>query len=288
MKPFTRTALLPILLTLAACSSEEKEKTPITSASEQALLPAAFESDGETAFENTGDNCRNFMVIAPVLEENARKFVPKEFTLVQPPLAFVEMAECEGGSINGVDSGPFAIGEAAVFITPPDGSAVPPVIGNQAIYLLWQLDTNAELARLKRNAGFFGEVVSGIELNISENQLLPGLPSITKFGTAKIPYKLSPYEFTATLTPESPEIPPLINDLWHAGSKGTVHTHNGVFVTTKVMVGMGSVTVKKDTVLHELFGSTAVTGFAISGLGSFVNTTELRPDIASTKPDTAP
>lgn len=250
------------------------------------LASAACDSSGDRAesaatdevlFVNTGDNCRNFLIIAPVTEENARKFVPAEFTLTQPPTAFVELADCPAGSINGVASGPFRIAEAAVFITPPDGDSFPPVVGaNSAIYLLWQLDSNAELSRLKREAGFFGELVPGIELNVSTGTL-----PITASGFANVPYTFSPYQLSATLTPDSPQAVPLPNGLWHVGPKGVVTTFNDIFETQQILAGVGTITLQEGTALEGLFGSTSVIGVAAAGIGSFVNTTRLRPDIAA-------
>lgn len=243
------------------------------------------ENDQSVLFTNTGENCRNFLIISPVTEANARKFVPAEFTLVQPPTAFVELADCPQGKINGVDvEGGYRIAEAAVFITPPDGSANPPLITNSAIYLLWQLDSNTELSDLKRTAGFAGELIENIELVVEPNATVPLLNN----GYANVPYALSPYQLNATLTPDSPPGPPLPNDLWHVGPDGPIHTFNDIYATDQVLAGLGTISVTEGSPLHELFGSTTVTGLAASGIGSFENTTQLRQDIQATKPEGAP
>lgn len=240
--------------------------------------------EGMLSFTNTGEDCRNFLIIAPVTEANARKFVPAEFDLVQPPTAFVELADCAGGSVNGVDVGGYRIAEAAVFITPPDGSSFPPVVVNSAIYLLWQLDSDPQLSALKRDAGFAGEVVEDIQLVVGPDASNPLLTQ----GFADIPYTLSPYQLQASLTPDSPPGPPLPNDLWHVGPNGPIHTFNDIYATDQVLAGTGTITVTDGSPLHELFGSTSITGVAASGIGSFVNTTQLRPDIQATKPEGAP
>lgn len=243
------------------------------------------ENDQSVLFTNTGENCRNFLIISPVTEANARKFVPAEFTLVQPPTAFVELADCPQGKINGVDvEGGYRIAEAAVFITPPDGGANPPLITNSAIYLLWQLDSNAELSDLKRTAGFAGELIENIELVVEPDATVPLLNN----GYANVPYAVSPYQLNATLTPDSPPGPPLPNDLWHVGPNGPIHTFNDIYATDQVLAGLGTISVAEGSPLHELFGSTTVTGLAASGIGSFENTTQLRQDIQATKPEGAP
>lgn len=230
----------------------------------------------ELLFENSGDDCRNFLIIAPVTEENARKFVPAAFNLTVPPTAFVELADCPGGSINGVPSGPFRIAEAAVFITPPDGSSFPPLPAvNSAIYLLWQLDTNADLSRLKRDAGFFGGLVPDIQLTVGPSDLLP----LLAHGYANVPFSFSPYQLDANLTPDSPPAVPLPNDLWHVGPNGVVHTFNDIFQTQQILAGVGTITLQPGTALAELFGATTVVGAAAAGIGSFRNTTRYRPDI---------
>jgi hypothetical protein len=232
--------------------------------------PPAGNADG-ILFENTG-------------EQYARKFVPAEFTLTQPPTGFVELADCPGSSINGVDTGPFRIAEAAVFITPPDGSSFPPIIGNQAIYLLWQLDNNPQLSQLKRHAGFFGGLVPDIELTVTDGAAGP----LLKHGYANVPFEFSPYQLEAELTPDSPPGPPLPNSLWHLGPHGVINTYNDIYATDQILAGIGTITIEEGTALHELFGATSVTGVAASGIGSFVNTTRLRPDILATKPPGAP
>lgn len=250
-------------------------------------LPASNNNQNTNAiaFENTGENCRNFLIISPITEQNARKFVPAEFALTQPPMGFVELADCPNGSINGVDSGPYKIAEAAVFITPPDGDSMPPVVGaNSAIYLLWQLDTNQELSTLKKAAGFFGELVPDIELSVEHLDPLP----LARNGYANVPFELSPYSLQATLTPESPPGPPLPNQLWHMGDLGPVNTFNDIYATDQVLAGPGLITVAEGSVLHELFGATTIPGLAASGIGSFNNTTQLRPDVAATKAPLAP
>ena len=236
-------------------------------------------SDADLAFENTGDHCRNFLIISPVTRENARRFVPPEFTLVEPPTAFVELADCEGGQLDGVDTGPYRIAEAAVFITPPDGSSFPPLIVNNAIYLLWQLDTNEALSARKRAIGFFGETVPGIEVNVSVN----GLP-LTASGSANVPYAHSPYRLDATLIPDNPIGVPLLNSLWHLGPRGVINTVNDIYQTDQILAGVGTITVPAGSPLHQLFGRTQVQGVAAAGIGSFVNTTRLRPDIQATAP----
>lgn len=249
-------------------------------------LPASEERSAESvAFENSGEDCRNFLIIAPITEANAYKFVPPEFSLTQPPMGFVELADCPSGSINGVDSGPYKIAEAAVFITPPDGDSNPPLLGaNSAIYLLWQLDTNPELSALKKAAGFFGDLVPNIELTVEQTSPLP----LAAEGNANVPFEFSPYSLQAALTPDSPPGPPLPNQLWHMGSLGPVNTFNDIYATDQVLAGPGVITVAEDSVLHELFGSTTVPGFAASGIGSFNNTTQLRPDVTATKAPMAP
>lgn len=260
-------------LCLAACSSS-------------GTLPAGEDRNAEfVAFENTGENCRNFLIIAPITEENAYKFVPPEFSLTQPPMGFVELADCPTGSINGVETGPYKIAEAAVFITPPDGDSVPPLVGaNSAIYLLWQLDTNPELSALKDAAGFFGGVVPDIELTVEQTGPLP----LAAQGNANVPFEFSPYSLQAALTPDSPPGPPLPNQLWHMGDLGPVNTFNDIYATDQVLAGPGVITVEEGSVLHELFGATTVPGFAASGIGSFTNTTRLRQDVAATKAPMAP
>ena len=247
---------------------------------QQETMTVSGSSEGEVLFENSGENCRNFLIMAPILEENARKFVPEEFALVQPPIGFVELADCPSGTINGVDSGPYRIAEAAVFITPPDGSDFPPIIGNQAIYLLWQLDNNPELARLKTEAGFFGGLVEDIVLTVEDSEMLP----ILKQGFADVPFEYSPYQLSAELTPDSPPGPPLPNGLWHLGAHGVVTTYNDIYATDQVLAGPGTITLQEGSALHELFGATTVTGLAASGIGSFHNTTRLRQDIQATPP----
>ncbi len=263
-----------ILLSLSGCLNNSNK--PETENIDENL--------SEILFENTGENCRNFMILAPISEENARKFVPAELTLVQPPIGFVELADCPSGSINGVDSGPYRIAEAAVFITPPDGSDTPAIIGNQAIYLLWQLDNNVELSQLKQRAGFFGAVVDDIELVLEADANVPAI----QHGVADVPFTFSPYQLSAQLSAAGPQGPPLPNGLWHAGDYGLIHTHNDIYATDEVLGGIGTITVEEGSALHELFGTTTVTGAAASGIGSFHNTTRLRQDIVATKPETAP
>ena len=250
-------------------------------------LPATENNQNKDAisFENTGENCRNFLIISAITEDNARKFVPPEFGLTQPPMGFVELADCPSGSINGVETGPYKIAEAAVFITPPDGDSMPPLLGaNSAIYLLWQLDTNPELSALKQAAGFFGELVPEIELRVEHLDPLP----VARDGYANVPFEFSPYSLQAVLTPESPPGPPLPNQLWHMGALGPVNTFNDIYATDQVLAGPGVITVEEGSVLHELFGSTTVPGLAASGIGSFNNTTQLRPDVEATKAPMAP
>jgi hypothetical protein len=247
--------------------------------------PNTENNSSSVAFDNSGENCRNFLIIAPITEANARKFVPPEFSLTQPPMGFVELADCPSGSINGVESGPYKIAEAAVFITPPDGDSNPPLVGvNSAIYLLWQLDTNAELAALKQAAGFFGELVPDIELTVEQIDPLP----LAAQGNANVPFDFSPYSLQATLTPDSPAGPPLPNQLWHMGNLGPVNTFNDIYATDQVLAGPGVITIAEGSALHELFGSTSVLGLAASGIGSFNNSSQLRPDVTATKAPLAP
>lgn len=243
------------------------------------------EAAEDLSFANTGDDCRNFLIISPVTRENARRFVPPEFTLVEPPTAFVELADCAGGSLDGVDTGPYRIAEAAVFITPPDGGSFPPLLINSAIYLLWQLDTNEALSARKRAIGFFGETVPGIEIDVTSNGLLgvDGL-ALTARGEADVPYAHSPYRLEATLTGNSPPAVPLLNSLWHLGPQGVINTINDIYETRQILAGVGTITVPEGSPLHQLFGRTRITGVAAAGIGSFVNTTELRPDILASAP----
>ncbi len=264
-----RLACLLCALLLAACGGSDAEISD---------APATL------AFQNTGDDCRNFLIISPVARENARRFVPPEFTLVEPPLAFVELADCAGGEIDGVPTGPYRIAEAAVFITPPDGSAFPPLLTNSAIYLLWQLDTNPALSARKRAIGFFGETVPGIEIEVSPAAPLGlNLPLLAN-GTADVPYAHSPYRLEATLTGDSPPAVPLLNSLWHLGPKGVINTINDIYQTRQILAGTGVITVPEGSPLHQLFGRTRIQGLAAAGIGSFVNTTELRPDISASPP----
>lgn len=224
-------------------------------------------SDGFQSFENTGEDCANFLIIAPVTPDAARRHVPEPFEPVSPPLAFVEMADCAGGSINGVPTGPFRISEAAVFIRPPGGGP------GMDIYTLWQVDTLPQLSALKINAGFPGGVVPGIRLE-------PGLID----ATAEVPYPLSPYSLAATLTAVSVPGPALLNELWHLGPRGVVHTTNDIFQTDAIRAGVGQITLQPDTVLADLFGGTTVVGAAAQGRGTFRNFTRLEPELTPASP----
>ncbi|QQD17268.1 hypothetical protein I6N98_12945 [Spongiibacter nanhainus] len=275
-----KSCLLITTLCLAACGGSSGNG----SNGDDSAYPGEAQ-DFAVSFENTGENCRNFLIISPITEENARKFVPPEFELSLPPVGFVELADCPSGSIDGVETGPYRIAEAAVFITPPDGESFPPITAaNSAIYLLWQLDTNHQLSAKKRNAGFFGEVVEDIELSLTESSTVPGALN----GYANVPFDVSPYQLEAELLPEGPQGPPLPNSLWHLGPNGVINTFNDIYATDQILAGIGTITVAEGSVLHELFGSTSVTGVAASGVGSFVNTTQLRPDIEATPAPMAP
>ena len=231
-------------------------------------LPAdgARAADPPVVFTNTGERCRNLLVSGNLDPQVAREVVPKRFDIGSEPTGFVELASCEGGSLDGEPLGAFRIAEAAVDIQAP--AAVPSSTGTTGghIYALTQLDTNPRLSQRKKDVGFTSELV---DIRLQDTG-----PLATRLE-ATIPWATSPYTMAADLSPEGAPLPgvTIVTRIWGQGTLGVVVTHNDIRRIYSGSAGVGTATFQEGSLLARLFGTTRLTGQSISGIGDFVNQT---------------
>jgi hypothetical protein len=243
-------------------------RVPLALALALALLvpAAAAAAEPPVEFVNTGERCRNLLVSGPLDPQVAREVVPRRFDIGDEPSGFVELASCEGGTLDGEPLGAFRLAEAAVDIEEP--APVPGSRGTTGghIYALTQLDTSPRLSVRKKAVGFTSELV--------DIRLEPTAPLATRLS-ASIPWPASPYTMTADVTPEGAPVPgvTLVTRIWGQGPRGVVVTHNDIRTIRSGSAGVGVAEFRPGSLLARLFGTTRLQGPSISGVGDFVNTT---------------
>lgn len=228
-------------------------------------LALAAPAEPPVEFTNTGKDCRNLAIMGSIDTEAARELVPERFKLTGE--GFVELATCPSGTIDGREIGPFRLAEAAVVIEQPAPLDDPGGTITQDIYAISQLDTNAQLSRLKRRVGFRSELVD------------IGFEASGPLGThleADIPWAFSPYTMSADISPSSPPLPiTIVTRIWGLGKRGLVLTRNDIERVEEGSVAYGTASFAPGSPLARLFGTATLSGQGIAGRGTFTNVTRI-------------
>ena len=220
-----------------------------------------------TLFESTGTHCRNFAVIAPVDAKVARALVPSQYALPRTVYGLVELASCEGGTVNGQSTGPFKIAEAAVMLSSTPGKPAFP-LGGPNLYMLWLLDTDAQQSAPKVAAGYPGGVVD-IDFEPPATGLIRPQRAVVGHDGG---YTMAGDNLTFKIN-----VGKKVTDQYIETPAGTVHTVNVIDSTQEGGFSIGTLTFAPGSQLATLFGKTKVSGLAFGGRGSYRNTTTLTP-----------
>ena len=220
-----------------------------------------------TLFVSTGVNCRNFAVIAPVDAKVARSLVPSQYALPKVVYGLVELASCEGGTVDGQSTGPFKIAEAAIMLPTTKGKPAFP-FGGPNLYMLWLLDTDARQSAPKVAAGYPGGVVD-IAFEPPATGLIRQQRAQVAFDGG---YTMSGDNFTLKIN-----VGKKVTDQYVETPAGTVHTVNVIESSQEGGFSVGTLTFAAGSQLATLFGKTRVSGLAFGGQGSYHNTTTLTP-----------
>ncbi|MBJ7519560.1 MAG: hypothetical protein JHC84_07685 [Solirubrobacteraceae bacterium] len=217
-------------------------------------------------FENTGDKCRNFGIFAPVDRAAARELLPARYQLPRPAFGLVELASCEGGTLNGEPTGPYRIAEAAI-VMPTLRGGIPFPLGDLNLWMLWLLDSDPELAAAKTAAGYAGGVV--------DIGFTPPQQGRTRRYAAQVDHD-GGYALGGSMLFLSRGLGfPSINQQYADSPRGTIRTTNTIYRTTEALVGGATATFAPGSTLARLFGKTRVQGLGIAGTGWYRNATVL-------------
>ena len=228
--------------------------------------PSAASAAPTPLFENTGDRCRNFGIFAPVDRAAARELLPARYQLPRPAFGLVELASCEGGTLNGEPTGPYRIAEAAI-VMPTLRGGIPFPLGDLNLWMLWLLDLDPELAAAKTAAGYSGGVV--------DIDFTPPQQGRTRRYAAQVDHD-GGYALGGSLLFLSRGLGfPSINQQYADASRGTIRTTNTIYRTTEALVGGATATFAPGSTLARLFGKTRVQGLGIAGTGWYRNSTVL-------------
>lgn len=218
-----------------------------------------------TLFESTGNNCRNFAVVAQVDAKVARSLVPAKYALPKTVYGLVELATCESGTVGGVSTGAFKIAEVAIMLPATQGKPAFP-LGGPNLYMLWLLDSDAQQSAPKVAAGYPGGVV--------DIRFDPPSSGLIREQRAQIAYD-GGYSMKGDNLTLKINVGKKVTDQYVETPAGTVHTVNVIDSTTEGGFSIGTATFAPGSVLAKLFGKTKVSGLAFGGQGSYRNTTEL-------------
>lgn len=228
--------------------------------------PSAAVAAPERLFDNTGDRCRNFGIFAPVDRAVARELLPARYQVPRPALGLVELATCEGGTLNGEPTGPYRIAEAAI-VMPTQRGGIPFPLGDLNLWMLWLLDSDSALAAAKGAAGYPG--------GVSDITFAPPVRGTTRRYAAQVGHD-GGYALAGSLLFLSRGIGfPQVNQQYGASPRGRIRTTNTIYKTTEALVGSATATFAPGSTLAQLFGTTRVQGLGIAGTGWYRNSTVL-------------
>ncbi|UUY01849.1 hypothetical protein LRS13_14065 [Svornostia abyssi] len=231
-----------------------------------ALACPSASSAAEPLFDNTGDRCRNFGIFAPVDRAVARELLPARYQVPRPAFGLVELASCEGGTLDGQPTGPYRIAEAAI-VMPTQRGGIPFPLGDLNLWMLWLLDSDPALAAAKGAAGYPG--------GVADIAFTPPVRGATRRFAAQVGHD-GGYALAGSLLFLSRGLGfPQINQQYGQSPRGRIRTTNTIYKTTEALVGSATATFTPGSTLAQLFGKTRVQGLGIAGTGWYRNTTVL-------------
>lgn len=231
-----------------------------------AVLPSSASAAPEVLFDNSGDACRNFGLFAPIDRAAARELLPARYALPRPAFGLVELATCEGGTLDGAPKGAYRIAEAAIVMGTQRGG-LPFPLGDLNLFMLWLLDSDPALSAAKTGAGYTG--------GVADIAFAPPATGLPRRYRAQVGHD-GGYAMSGALVPISNGLGfPQVNQQYAVTPRGVIRTTNTIYRTTRALVGAGTATFAPGSTLARLFGAQRVTGLAIAGTGWYRNRTVL-------------